>query len=278
MSSKCRVAAVQMVSGSSIEENLQQAQHLLEHAKQQGCQLALLPENFALMGAQNIVQNAESLDEPGPILLFLAQMSRSLGMWIVAGSAPFKDDRDGRPASKGRVFPSCSVWDANGICFNRYDKMHLFDVDVADGVGRYRESDQYIAGHEAVCAATPWAPLGLSICYDLRFPELYRVLGNMGAQILTVPAAFTYHTGQAHWETLLRARAIENQCYIVAANQGGQHGGKRETWGHSCIIDPWGEVLECIDEPGSGVVCADLELSRLNEVRRTMPALQHRRL
>lgn len=273
-----RIAAAQMVSGSDLDENLKQAEQLLREAQRQQCSVVLLPENFALMGAKNIERYAECLEQKGPVLEFLEQMSRSLGLWIIAGSLPLRHGRNAERAAPGKVYPSCTVWDAEGRCLDRYDKMHLFDVDIDDEMGHYRESDQYMPGHEAVCVNTPWAQIGLSICYDLRFPELYRSLVNKGAEVLSVPAAFTYHTGQAHWETLLRARAIENQCFVVAANQGGQHGDKRQTWGHSCIIDPWGSILGGIDKPGADIVWADIDLSFLAQLRRTMPALDHRRI
>jgi deaminated glutathione amidase len=236
-----------------------------------------LPENFAIFGRKDLITCAEAQDAPGPIMRFLAERARHYGLWLVAGSLPYATGRDGCAAPAQRVFPGCGVWSPEGLCVARYDKCHLFDVDVVDAVGRYRESDQFAAGDEPVLVATPWGPLGLSICYDLRFPEYYRTLVAQGALMVAVPSAFTYSTGEAHWEVLLRARAIENQCFVLAANQGGDHGNHRRTWGHSCVIDPWGRVLACRTEPGPGLVLADLDFSAQAELRRKMPVLQHQR-
>ncbi|HEY6132040.1 MAG TPA: carbon-nitrogen hydrolase family protein, partial [Halioglobus sp.] len=271
-----RVAAAQMCSGPDIPANLAQADTLIAQARRDGAGLVVLPENFAVFGRKDLASCAEMSDTPGPILGFLAERSRHYGLWLVAGTLPYATGTDGRLAPN-RVFPGCGVWTPEGVCTARYDKCHLFDVDVADGMGRYRESDQFAAGSGPVVVNTPWGALGLSICYDLRFPEYYRLLGERGALMLAVPSAFTYNTGEAHWEVLLRARAIENQCFVLAANQGGDHANNRRTWGHSCVIDPWGKLLAGRTEPGPGLAIADLDFSAQAELRSKMPVLGHRR-
>jgi predicted amidohydrolase len=274
---RLRAAVAQMCSGPDLEANLSQADKLLAEAAAKGVQLLVLPENFAVFGRAELHQLAEPGDGSGAIERFLASAARLYQIWLVAGTAPYRVSGDGRAAPVGKVFPGCGVWSPAGERVAHYDKCHLFDVDVADGVGQYRESDSFVPGQEPVVAATPWGSVGLSICYDLRFPEYYRHLVQRGAAMLTVPSAFTYRTGEAHWEVLLRARAIENQCFVLAANQGGLHDLKRRTWGHSCIIDPWGRVLACRQEEGPGLAIAELEFSSQQELRRQMPVLNHRR-
>jgi nitrilase len=275
-----KVAALQMVSGRELQANLTAADGLIEQAVAQGAKLVLLPENFACMGGGKILElGGDELSEDGPIRSFLSSRARRHGVILVAGSLPTTAvDDDANGPEKGKVFTSSFVYGTEGQLLSRYNKMHLFDVDVDDAQGCYRESDDYSPGNavQTVELNDDWQ-LGLSICYDLRFPELYRELASRGANIITVPAAFTYTTGEAHWEVLLRARAIENECFIVAANQGGQHSPSRKTWGHSCIISPWGEVL-AMQEQGEGVVLANLDLNELKRLRRAMPVLQHRRL
>lgn len=273
-----KTAVLQMLSGPRVEDNLAQAQDLLIRASEQGAQLVLLPENFALYGRGNLRAEAEAEAKGfGPILPFLAKSARELDMWLVGGTVPFLTGIDGLEAPEGKVYAGCGVWSPAGVMVGRYDKCHLFDAQVADGVGRYRESDHLVPGSQAVCVNTPRANLGLSVCYDLRFAEYFRVLRQRGAHLLLVPSAFTYSTGQAHWQTLLRARAIENQCFVVAANQGGEHLKGRATWGHSCIIDPWGRMLGECTEPGPGLVVAELDMTLLEKVRRDMPVEGHRR-
>ena len=268
-----RVAAAQMCSGPEVEANLTQVDELLAEAHRQEVRLLVLPENFAVFGRRDLAAVAE----PGRVEDFLAERAQRYGLWLVAGTLPYGCGRAGRVPPAPRVFAGCGVWSPDGVCLDRYDKCHLFDVDVADGVGRYRESDNFAAGDTPVVVPTPWGKLGLSICYDLRFPEYYRRLADLGAQLLAVPSAFTYTTGEAHWEVLLRARAIENQCFVLAANQGGDHGNNRRTWGHSCVVDPWGRVLACRTAPGPGLAVADLDLTAQAELRRQMPVLDHRR-
>ncbi|MDE2149865.1 MAG: carbon-nitrogen hydrolase family protein [Gammaproteobacteria bacterium] len=264
-------AVVQMQSGASVAANLERATMLLAQARRDGARLAVLPENFALMGAHERDKLAAAeTDGDGPIQRFLAASARELGLWIVAGTVPLA-------AGANHVYGACLVYDDAGRRAARYDKIHLFDVQTPDG-RVYRESASLAAGTpQAVCVDGPLGRLGLSVCYDLRFPELYRRLAAGGAQVLCVPSAFTVPTGRAHWLALLSARAIENQCYVLAAAQCGQHPGGRLTYGHSLILDPWGEVLAQLagDE---GVACARLDLQRLREVRADFPALAHRRL
>ena len=264
---KTQVAVVQMVSSDVLAENLARAGSLLGQAAAEGARLALLPENFALMGrdekAKLTIMEAEG---DGPIQSWLAAQARRHGLWLVGGSIPLA-------APDGRCYAACLVFDPEGQCQARYDKVHLFDVDLAGGES-YRESRTIAPGSTSVSVATPWGRLGLSICYDLRFPELYRRYA--GAELLVVPSAFTQQTGEAHWECLLRARAIENQAYVLAADQGGRHQNGRRTFGHSMIIDPWGQVLARLDQ-GEGIALAQIDMAFLQRCRSSLPALQHRR-
>ena len=267
-----RIAAVQMNSGADVGANLAAARRALEQARAQQAVVAVLPENFAFMGAHE--RDKLAVAEPdgrGPIQDFLAATARELKLWLVAGTVPLKTHE------AQRVAAACLVFDAGGARVARYDKIHLFDVDVPDG-GAYRESASIAPGSlVAVVVDTPAGRLGLSVCYDLRFPELFRQLAARGAEILAVPSAFTERTGAAHWEVLLRARAIENLCYVVAPGQFGAHPGGRRTWGHSLIVDPWGRVLA--QQPaGEGAVVAELPREPLLELRRGFPVLEHRRL
>lgn len=277
------VGAVQMVSGDSVSANLERAYELLARAAARGAQLVLLPENFAHLADGGSFCAAESFvpgttdSELHPVQFSLQKWSRELGIWIAAGAVPLLQRIDGSQVAATRSRSAFLLFDNNGKLQARYDKMHLFDVDVADAAGRYRESASIEPGDTLVAADTPWAKLGLSICFDLRFPELYRQLATAGAEVLMIPAAFTHTTGQAHWMTLLRARAIENGCFVVAAAQGGQHSRKRRTWGHSAMIDPWGKVLTEMGE-GEGVITAILKADELETVRRNMPLLSMRRL
>ncbi|HED12366.1 MAG TPA: carbon-nitrogen hydrolase family protein [Gammaproteobacteria bacterium] len=266
------VAAIQMNSGPVITENLQHASRLLDQVAASGVQLALLPENFAFMPVDEHERLAAAEQfGSGPIQDFLAKYSKTRGLYVIAGSVGLvNSDQD------PRVFASCLVYSSEGVCIQRYDKVHLFDVEVSSQEA-YRESAVIRPGQEVVLADTTVAKLGLSICYDLRFPELYRELSARGAQILLLPAAFTVTTGRAHWELLLRARAIENQCYVIAAAQTGHHANGRDTWGHSMIINPWGDIL-CQLDGGEGVITAPFDLTFLNNIRQRFPSLQHRRL
>ena len=264
------VAAVQMNSGNDCDANLASARRLLQAAADQGARLALLPENFSLMALRDADRRAHAeADGSGPVQEFLARTAAQLGMWIVAGSVPLARAPGERSAQ------SCLVYDASGARVARYDKIHLFDVELPDRAESYRESAHMAPGDTVVVLDTPAGRLGLSICYDLRFPELYRRLQAAGAQWLVVPAAFTAATGEAHWEPLLRARAIENLCYVVASAQYGVHPNGRQTWGHSMIIDYWGRVLTQLPA-GAGLVTATVDLAAQAEARRKFPALTHR--
>ncbi len=272
-----RVAAVQMVSGQTLANNLITAARLIAEAASGGAQLVVLPENFALFGQGNLAPLAqlESAGD-GQLLPFLAEQASLHRIWLGGGTIPLALGVDGRAAEANKAFASCCLFGPKGELVGRYDKIHLFDAGVNDAVGAYRESAQFTPGTLPCCVVTPWARLGLSVCYDLRFPEYFRQLSALGAQVLLVPSAFVYTTGKAHWEVLLRARAIENQCYVIAANQGGQHSDNRHTWGQSMIINPWGEIIAQQAE-GEGVVVADLNFAEQLALRNKMPVLTHRR-
>ena len=263
------IAAIQMTSTPEVAVNLAEAGRLLQEASERGAQLAVLPENFAFLGLRDVDKRevAESEGE-GAIQDFLRQTSRRLGMWIVAGTIPLRAGADGRVAA------ACLVYDARGTRVARYDKIHLFDVEIPGRQERYRESAHVAPGRDAVVVDTPVGRVGLSVCYDVRFPELYRRLSAAGAQILTVPSAFTTPTGRAHWETLMCARAIENLCYVIAPAQSGFHPNGRETYGDSMIVDFWGRVLQRLPR-GRGRITAEIDLTREAEVRENFPALQH---
>ena len=266
-------AVIQMVSQSDVLANLAQARSLLERAAAGGAQLAVLPENFAAMGRRDVaaIGRAEAVGE-GPILPWLKLAARDLNLWIVAGTLPLPPL--GQPDAKSNA---CSLLiDAQGQIAARYDKLHLFDVDVADTRGRYRESDDYAYGNQVVVADTPVGRLGLTVCYDLRFPELYSELRAAGAELITAPSAFTAVTGAAHWDVLIRARAIETQCYLLAAAQGGVHPGPRETYGHGAIVDPWGRVLAQQNQ-GEAELLAERDSSEQASIRARMPVAGHRR-
>jgi predicted amidohydrolase len=264
-----KVAAVQMTSGPDVSANLAQARDLLTQARDRDARLAALPENFAFMGLNDADKRAVGeADGTGPIQDFLAATARELGLWIVAGTMPIK-------SADGRVAAASLVFDAGGKRVARYDKIHLFDVDIPGKVESYRESAHVAPGNEAVVVDTPVGRVGLSVCYDMRFPELFRKLSAAGAQIITVPSAFTAPTGRAHWETLLRARAIENLCYVIAPAQSGFHPNGRETYGDSMIVDHWGAVLQRLPR-GQGCVVADVDLNRQADARTSFPALTHR--
>jgi nitrilase len=267
---RMKVAALQMTSGPDVAANLAQARVLLQQARDRDAVLAALPENFAFMGLKDA--DKRSVGEPdgsGPIQQFLASAARELKVWIVGGTIPIQ------VAGDGRVAAACLVFDDAGKRVARYDKIHLFDVDIPGKTETYRESAHVAPGRSPVVVATPVGKLGLSVCYDMRFPELFRQLSAAGAQILSVPSAFTGPTGRAHWETLLRARAIENLCYVIAPAQSGFHPNGRETYGDSMIVDHWGAVLQRLPR-GQGSVVADVDLNRQAQARTSFPALDHR--
>lgn len=265
-----KVAALQMTSGPDVAANLEQARELLEEARARGAALAALPENFSFMGLKDSDKRSIAETEGrGPAQEFLAATARRLRLWIVGGTVPLAAGADGRVAAASLVYNS------DGERVARYDKIHLFDVDIPGRAESYRESAHVTPGSRAAVLDTPVGKLGLSVCYDVRFPELYRHLSAAGAQLLTVPSAFTSPTGRAHWETLLRARAIENLCYVVAPAQSGFHPSGRETYGDSMIVDYWGRVLQRVPR-GRGCVVAEVDLTRQAGVRETFPALIHR--
>ncbi len=268
------VALLQMVSGDRVPDNLAVARALLEQAAREGAELAVLPEYFCLMGRSDRDKLALAEDEgQGPIQQALADAARALGLWIVGGTLPL------RTADPARVRNTTLVYSPQGQQVARYDKIHLFRFD--NGRERFDEAATIEAGAQPACfdlvsrGGDRWR-IGLSVCYDLRFPELYRQLAARGAQVLLVPSAFTHTTGQAHWEPLLRARAIENQAFVLAPAQGGVHANGRRTWGHSMAIDPWGQVLACQDVEGAAVLRARLDPQRLAQARAQLPALEHR--
>jgi Predicted amidohydrolase len=266
-----QLVALQMNAQTDWLQNRAQIQALLQRLPVERPCLVLLPENFACMGG---ITDYQALSEPlgsGPVQRQLSEWAKEFGIWLVAGSLPTWVSQQNRSHTTSLVF------NPQGELTGFYHKLHLFDVDVADARGRYRESDTFVAGDDITVVPSPFGGLGLSICYDVRFPELYHLLRQHGADVLLVPAAFTKVTGQAHWLPLLQARAIENQCYVIAANQCGTHAGNRETWGHSVIIDPWGEILA---QQGSqpGLIVATFDPQKTEHIRKTMPVQLHARL
>lgn len=260
------VAAVQMISSPSVADNIATARRLIGHAADTGAELVLLPEYWAIMGQSDTdkVAQAEPLGS-GPIQDFMSGIAREYGIWLIGGTLPLVSPE------AGKVLNTTLVYNPQGEHVGRYDKIHLFGF--SKGTEAYDEARTIVPGSHVGTMATPLGKVGLSVCYDLRFPELYRAMGPCA--LIVVPAAFTYTTGQAHWEVLLRARAIENQCYVLAAAQGGLHPNGRRTWGHSMLIDPWGEI-KAIHSEGEGVVHGDIDSVFMDNVRASLPALKHR--
>jgi deaminated glutathione amidase len=266
------VAAIQMTSSHVVADNLAAAGRLLREAMDRGAAIACLPENFSFIGLKDADKlEVAEVDGAGPVQEFLSKTARALKLWILGGSTPIKGD------TPRRVANSSLLYDEAGKRVARYDKIHLFDVTVPGRNESYLESKHVMPGDSVVVADTPVGRLGLSVCYDMRFPELYRALVSQGAEWLAMPAAFTVPTGQAHWETLLRARAIENLCYVVAPAQSGRHSSGRETYGDTVIIDYWGKVLARLAQ-GEGVISAEFDLRLEAETRARFPALDNRRL
>lgn len=268
-----RCAAIQMNSGPEVEANLEAAAGLIRAAAAEGAELVVLPENFAQMGLRE--EDKLGICEvpgDGPIQRFLAATAEAHGIWLVGGTLPLAAD------NPNRVRASSLLFDPQGRCAARYDKIHLFDVRLGNNArDQYNESRTIEPGHDVVVADTPWGRLGLSVCYDLRFPELYRAMLDQGVEIISIPSAFTAITGRAHWEALVRSRAVENLSYVIAPNQAGIHANGRETFGHSMIVDPWGTVLERLEtEPG--FIVAELQRDRLESTRQNFPTIHHRRL
>jgi predicted amidohydrolase len=271
MDDRLRVALVQCTAGRDIELNLAQLGALIREAAAGGAQFILTPENAAMLEPERAAKFAKAEDETRPVVLAaFADLARQTGAWLLAGSiAALLPDDPERLANRSVLF------DPQGRAVARYDKIHMFDVDLGGGE-RYRESAQFRPGEAAVLAETPWGRLGMTICYDLRFPALYRALAQAGAGLIAIPSAFTVPTGRAHWEVLLRARAIETGCFVLAPAQTGTHAEGRQTWGHSLIVDPWGEVLADGGD-AVGIVAAELDLGRIAEARRKVPSLGHDR-
>ena len=261
-----RVAAIQMISTTRIEENLSTAAGLIAEAVADGAELVALPEYFPIMGRRDADKiAAREVDGNGPIQIFLAETASKHGIWVIGGSMPLV------ASVEDKVLNTCLAFNPQGARVARYDKIHLFGFQ--KGEERYNESATIEPGRQPVTFDAPFGRVGLSICYDLRFPELFRALGEI--DLLVLPAAFTEVTGRAHWEILLRARAIENQCYVLAIGQGGVHENRRETHGNSMLIDPWGDIV-ARREKGAGVVIGELDHARIAEVRTSLPALTHR--
>jgi nitrilase len=270
-----KVAAIQMCSGAEVAPNLATAGRLLRDAAAAGAELAVLPENFASMPRREADRLAVAEDDgAGPIQDFLSAAARDLGIVVIGGTIGLRTAADPR-----RVAAASLTYGPDGRRLARYDKIHLFDVDLPGGAGTYRESAGICPGSAPGLVELPWGTervaAGVTVCYDIRFPELYRWLTARGAQLMVVSAAFTAPTGEAHWEVLLRARAVENLCAVVAAAQTGVHANGRRTWGHSMVIDAWGRVLACLPE-GEGHALADVDLARQAQVRTEFPALTHR--
>ncbi len=267
-----KIAAIQMASGPNVSANLIEAGRLIALAAEAGAQLVVLPENFALMGMteRDKVELREREGE-GPIQEFLSRQALRHQLWIVGGTVPVE------ASAPDKIRAACLVYDTRGKQVARYDKIHLFDVALKESGEEYNESATIEPGEAPVVLDTPFGRLGLAVCYDLRFPELFRTLAGQGAELIALPAAFTAITGKAHWEVLVRARAIENLSYLIASAQGGYHLNGRHTHGDSMIVDPWGRVLDRLPS-GSGIVVADIDSGQLQNRRRTFPVLDHRRL
>ncbi len=266
------IACVQMASGPNVGANLLEAERLIGQAAEAGAGLVVLPENFAIMGHTEQDKLAvKETEGNGPIQEFLAQQAQRHGIWLVGGTIPLAVE------GSEKVSAACLLFNDQGEQVTRYDKIHLFDVELVDSAERYNESETIEPGRDTVVVDTPFGRLGLAVCYDLRFPELFRSMLDEGMEIVALPSAFTAVTGSAHWDLLVRARAVENLCYVAAAAQGGYHVNGRETYGHSMLVDPWGVVLDRLPS-GAGVVCAELDPARLERVRSTFPAIAHRSL
>jgi deaminated glutathione amidase len=262
------VAAIQIVSTPQVDQNFAAARRLIAEAVQQGAQLVLLPEYWPIMGMQESdkVAYAEQLDA-GPIQAFMAGIAREYRIWLVGGTLPMV------ASEANKVLNTMMVYNPDGEHVMRYDKIHLFSF--TKGGESYDEARTIVHGSQVATFEAPFGRVGLSVCYDLRFPELYRAMGECA--LIVMPAAFTYTTGRAHWEVLLRARAVENQCYVLAAAQGGHHPNGRRTWGHSMLVDPWGEVKTVLAE-GEGIVVGNVDPMYIRQVRESLPALRHRKL
>ncbi len=265
-----KVAAIQMASGPNVKANLAEAEKLIKIAVQQEAELVVLPENFAIMGMDE-ADKVKIAEEVGSGLLqdYLKEQAKKHNIWLVGGTIPI------RSSEPGKVFAACLLFNPQGELVTRYDKIHLFDVTIEASNESYTESETITPGDKIVVVDTPFGRLGLAVCYDLRFPELFRAMVDLNMEICALPSAFTSLTGRVHWESLLRSRAIENLSYMIAADQGGYHLGGRETHGDSMIVDPLGQVLNRLPQ-GTGVVVADIDIAKLEHTRKMFPALNHK--
>ncbi|WP_133129756.1 carbon-nitrogen hydrolase family protein [Legionella yabuuchiae] len=261
------VAVVQMISSSDVDKNLKELEGFFINAHELGAELLVLPENFAFMGLNERDKYAVAEEDGhGVIQNTVSNLAKQYGLWVIAGTIPLRTNSE-------RLKSACIVYDAMGMQVSRYDKIHLFDVQISQEES-HKESATIEPGEAVVVVDTPVGKVGLSVCYDLRFPELFQLLLLKGAQIFSVPSAFTAITGKAHWEVMLRTRASENLCYVLAANQGGRHDNGRETYGHSMIVEPWGQILG-LHEHGKGMVVANIDLERQNQLRKQFPCNDH---
>jgi len=267
-----KIAAIQMVSTTRFDDNLEMAKSLIVEASKQGASLVVLPEYFALMGLRES-DKFEYVEKhnSGSMQSMLKELTKQLNIWIVAGTHPIESDDVKRPYGR------CYVFNNSGEVVTWYDKIHLFDVNIDDQKKNYCESKYSMPGDAVVSFESPWGKIGLAVCYDLRFPELFRRLLEMDCKIFLLPAAFTFKTGEAHWEILIKARAVENLCYFVTSAQGGLHENGRETWGHSMIVSPWGTVLAELSS-GSGYILSDIDLQEQSKIRKEFPVLSHKKL
>ncbi|MBQ0721601.1 MAG: carbon-nitrogen hydrolase family protein [Gammaproteobacteria bacterium] len=271
-----KIAAIQLKSDGDPARNLDVASHFIGEAAKAGAQLVVLPEHFVYYNVRDMQAVAKAEAAGGLARQFFTEQAKKYDLWLVAGTLPLFADPD-NSESTTKPYATSLLYDASGREVAAYQKIHLFDVKVQKTGKRYCESDSYGHGTRPVVAATPCGRVGMSVCYDLRFPELYRQLAEQGAEIMVAPSAFTAATGQAHWQLLLRARAVENLSYVVGANLCHRDHPKKPTWGGSAIIDPWGEVLAELDDE-EGFITADIDLQRIKELRQNMPVLEHRRL
>ncbi|MDF1781613.1 MAG: carbon-nitrogen hydrolase family protein [Alcanivoracaceae bacterium] len=269
-----KVSAIQMTSTDDLHNNLRVAEGLMPQAVDQGAQLILLPENFASYGGAYRQIAERHGDE---IQAWLSHWAKTLGVCLIGGTIPLSQRADGTEVVQGKVRAASVMYSDAGELLGRYDKIHLFDVSVGDAQGRYCESETFEAGERIVVRAGAGIQIGMAVCYDLRFATLARALVDAGAQLLVYPSAFTEMTGAAHWKLLLQARAVESGCYVLAADQCGQHSAKRKSYGHSMLIDPWGKVVAEMDN-NPGVLVADINLEYLNEIRHNLPLHEHQRL
>ena len=272
MPTTLKATAVQMASGPNVNANLFEIERIVAAAVDEGSNLIVLPENFAFMGqsCSDMLAIQEKAGD-GPLQTFLSDLARKHAIWLVGGTIPLST------ADESKVRAACLVYSDTGELAGRYDKLHLFDVQLPDVEEQYKESSVIEPGNVPLVVETPFGNIGVAVCYDLRFPELFRSMLSAKPDLFAIPSAFTAATGKAHWEPLVRARAIENLCYVIAAAQGGYHVSGRETHGHSMIVDPWGTVLSQVPR-GSGFVTSKLDIELLHTTRRNFPSLDHRRL